>query len=97
MDDIQQAEARRAELERLKADNPGMEDVETADVDGIHSSDFTMVPESPEHVEVIEHNEANPDHIWRRGVLPGGIYIKSCDYCHVFEKIEYSEWQGIAR
>jgi hypothetical protein len=33
---------------------------------------------------------------WRRGVLPGGKYIKTCPLCGAMVPVEFSEWQTIS-
>lgn len=34
--------------------------------------------------------------VWRRGILPGGRYVKSCWNCGTMKDIEFSEWQSIS-
>lgn len=34
-------------------------------------------------------------HVWKRGILPGGKYIKSC-VCGATEDVEFEIWQTIS-
>lgn len=43
--------------------------------------------------EIVDH-----EHRWKRGILAGGKYVKSCfvDGCGKIEQIAFEEWQTIS-
>lgn len=49
--------------------------------------------------EIIPSNELEAvcEHpVWRRGILSGGRYIKSCWSCGTMKDVDFAEWQTIS-
>lgn len=34
--------------------------------------------------------------VWRRGMLPGGKYVKTCTTCGIHEDVNFATWQTIS-
>lgn len=77
---------RQAELDRMLSEHPGSEmtDEQRYETDRISGS--------PREFDLVIHT----DHRYRRGILNGGRYIKSCLVCGHIEEIDFSEWSTIA-
>lgn len=87
---------RDAELDRMLSANPRYESsVMEHYVSGSPMNLWKAPANDIDDVEEVEVTEDH-DHVWKRGLLPGGKYTKSCKVCFVREPIDFAEWQRIS-
>jgi hypothetical protein len=84
-------------IEKMLAENPNSqvtpEQLAAIDAHQSGSSELLAHDAAEETIKSLE--SVCPHPIWKRGMLPGGVYIKSCG-CGMFVKISYEEWSTIS-